>query len=390
MIRFGYVAAALLILVGLVGCGSASTTSEVSTKSSAEQQLAMKESLGRKLYFDATLSEPAGQSCASCHLPSAGFADPDSELPVSRGVNPAHFGNRNTPAIGYVGFTPEFHFDEKEGLYIGGLFYDGRAATLAEQAKGPLLNPLEMGNPDAAAVVTKVQLADYAPLFKQLYGEHAFSDTGKAYDQIADALATFEHSQFFSPFNSKYDGYLRGKVQLSASEKRGLEIFNDEKRGNCAACHPSEKLENGSHPLFTDYSYDNIGVPKLKQNPFYHLDRTFNPDGEKVIDLGLGGVLKKPEENGKFKVPTLRNVALTAPYMHNGFFNTLEEVVEFYNSRDKSHKWGRPEVADNVNDEELGDLKLSAQEMKDLVAFMQTLSDGYLPTPFIPQWQHTQ
>jgi cytochrome c peroxidase len=372
-----YASATLLVMLVLNGCGNSEATAAKEIKPSPEQLVAMKESLGRKLYFDASLSEPAGQSCASCHLPSAGFADPDGELPVSRGVDPAHFGNRNTPTTAYAAFTPEFHFDEQEGLYIGGLFHDGRAATLEAQAKGPFLNPLEMGNADAAMVVAKVAQADYAPLFKQLYGENAFSDSGKAYDQIAEAIATFERSKLFSPFSSKYDAYLEGKVQLSESEKRGLDLFNDEKKGNCAACHPSEKSEDGSHPLFTDYSYDNIGVPKLKESPFYHVDAKFNPEGDKVVDLGLGAIVKNPEENGKFKVPTLRNVALTAPYMHNGAFKTLDEVVKFYNSRDKSSKWGTPEVGENVNKDELGDLKLSAQEEKDIVAFMKTMSDGY-------------
>lgn len=372
-----YTGMVLLVMSALNGCGNNEMTAIKIQEPSPEQQLAMKESLGRKLYFDANLSEPAGQSCASCHLPTAGFADPDSELPVSRGVNPIHFGNRNTPSIAYAAFTPEFHFDEGEGLYIGGLFHDGRAATLEAQAKGPFLNPLEMGNADAAMVVAKVAQSDYAPLFKQVYGDNAFGNTGTAYDQIAAALATFERSKLFSPFNSKYDAYLAGKAQLSESEKRGMDLFNDEKRGNCAACHPSDKREDGTPPLFTDYSYDNIGVPRLKESPFYHVDAKFNPAGDKVVDLGLGGVLKKPEENGKFKVPTLRNVALTAPYMHNGSFKTLDEVVEFYNNRDKSSKWGPPEVAENVNNEELGDLKLSAQDMKDIVAFMKTLSDGY-------------
>lgn len=372
-----YASATLLVMLVLNGCGNSEATAAKEIKPSPEQLVAMKESLGRKLYFDASLSEPAGQSCASCHLPSAGFADPDSELPVSRGVSPAHFGNRNTPTAAYAAFAPEFHFDEKEGLYFGGLFHDGRAATLEAQAKGPFLNPLEMGNADAAMVVAKVAQADYAPLFKQLYGENAFADTGTAYDQIAEAIAAFERSKLFSPFSSKYDAYLEGKAQLSESEKRGLELFNDEKKGNCAACHPSEKSEDGSHPLFTDYSYDNIGVPKLKESPFYHVDARFNPEGDKVVDLGLGAIVKKTEENGKFKVPTLRNVALTAPYMHNGAFKSLEEVVEFYNSRDKSAKWGKPEVAENVNKDELSDLKLSAQEVRDIVVFMKTLSDGY-------------
>lgn len=374
-----YTGVALLAMLVLNGCGNGALTPVKEVESSPEQLVTMKASLGRKLYFDAMLSEPAGQSCASCHQPAAGFADPDSELPVSRGVNPALFGNRNTPTAAYAAFTPEFHFDEKEGLYFGGLFHDGRAATLEEQAKGPFLNPLEMGNADAAAVVAKVAQADYAPLFKQIYGENAFNNTTQAYDQVAEAIAAFERTKLFSPFSSKYDAYLQGKVQLSASEQRGLELFNDENKGNCAACHPSENQADGTPPLFTDFSYDNIGVPKLKQSPFYKVDSKFNPDGERVVDLGLGGVLHKPEENGKFRVPTLRNVALTAPYTHNGIFNTLEEVVGFYNSRDIDPGWGAPEVAENVNRDELGDLGLSADEIKDVVAFLKTLSDGYSP-----------
>lgn len=337
----------------------------------------MKEWLGRQLYFDNNLSEPAGQSCASCHLPTAGFSDPDKEIPVSRGINPEHFGNRNTPAIGYIGFNPEFHFDKEEGLYIGGFFHDGRAHTLSDQAKGPFLNPVEMGNPDAATVVGKVQNAAYAQLMKQLYGETIFTDADQAYDKIADAIAAFERSDFFQPFTSKFDYYLRGEVKLSAQEERGLKLFEDENKGNCAACHPSGRHKDGSHPLFTDYSYDNLGVPKLKASPFYHIDKAFNPDQQNFIDYGLGGVLDQQAEMGKFKVPTLRNIAKSAPYMHNGIFTTLEEVVDFYNTRDTDKKWDKPEVSANVNRDELGDLKLTKQEVADIVAFMHTLSDHY-------------
>ena len=342
-----------------------------------EQAIADKVLLGSKLFFDMSLSEPPGQACASCHLPSAGFADPDAELPVSRGVNPRHFGNRNTPTVAYAAFTPPFRFDKEEGLYLGGFFHDGRAATLEAQAKGPLLNPLEMGNAGPERVIAKVRQADYAPLFEQLYGPEAFADVAQAYDHLADAIATFERSDFFSPFSSKYDAYLRGQVELTPQEKRGLDLFEDEKKGNCAACHPSEKGEDGSHPLFTDFSYDNLGVPKLKESPFYHVDKRFNREAERVIDLGLGGVLGKVSENGKFKVPTLRNIAITAPYMHNGFFSTLEEVLDFYNSRDTDKKWPAPEVAGNVNDEEMGDLDLSREEQQALIAFLKTLTDGY-------------
>ncbi len=347
-------------------------------QSGSDQNLKLKQALGRKLYFDTGLSEPAGQACAGCHLPSTGFADPDSELPVSRGADPAHFGNRNTPTTAYAAFTPEFHYDKKEGLYIGGFFLDGRAHTMQDQAKGPFLNPLEMGNPDAASLINKVRQAKYSSMFDQVFGPGALSDVQQAFDYVADALVAFEHSNDFSPFNAKYDYYLEGEVQLTAAEQRGLELFEDEKKGNCAACHPSQKKTDGSHPLFTDYSYDNIGVPRLKDSPFYYIEKTFNPAGDQYIDLGLGRVLNQPAENGKFKVPTLRNLTKTAPYMHNGVFKTLEEVVDFYNSRDSTEKNFKPEVVENMNDEELGDLNLSKQEEQDIIAFLKTLTDGYI------------
>ena len=363
-----------LFMAGFLFLFGASSYSAAQTPALAQVD-AEKLALGRKIYFDTHLSEPAGQSCASCHLPGAGFADPDAELPVSRGVNPQRFGNRNTPTAAYVAFNPVFHFDAEEGLYKGGFFHDGRAASLEEQAKGPFLNPVEMGNEDAEAVIAKVRQADYVMLFKQVYGADSLLDVDLAYDHVADAIASFERSEFFSPFSSKYDDYLRGSVALSAQEKRGLALFEDEKKGNCAACHPSQQSPDGAMPLFTDYSYDNIGVPKLKQSPFYSIDRRFNPEGDKVVDLGLGGVLNQPSEHGKFKVPTLRNIALTAPYMHNGSFTSLENVVDFYNTRDTDDKWGEPEVVKNVNDEELGDLKLTKKDVQDLVAFLKTLSD---------------
>ncbi len=343
-----------------------------------EGRAALLERLGRALFFDASLSEPAGQACASCHAPGAGFADPDAELPLSRGADPRLFGNRNTPAIAYVAHTPEFHYDEEEGLYIGGFFLDGRAHTLEAQAKGPLLNPVEMANPDLDTLIAKVRRAPYAPLLERLHGEAVWSDPARAFDAVAEAIAAFERSAYFAPFSSKYDAYLRGEAQLSPQELRGLKLFEDEKKGNCAACHPSRPAADGTPPLFTDFSYDNLGLPRLKESPFYTIDRRYNPAGAAVVDLGLGGVLRKREEEGKFKVPSLRNVAITAPYMHNGLFGTLEEVVAFYNRRDvEPRRWGPPEVARNVNRDELGDLGLSRQEEADLVAFLKTLTDGW-------------
>jgi cytochrome c peroxidase len=153
-------------------------------------------------------------------------------------------------------------------------------------------------------------------------------------------------------------------------------LFEDEDKGNCAACHPSQPSDDGTPPLFTDFTYDNLGVPKNPENPFYYLPKFLNPSGVDFVDLGLGGTLNKPSENGKFKVPSLRNIAKTSPYIHNGLFKNLRQVVAFYNTRDVG-PWPQPEVRMNVNHDELGNLGLSEQEIDDIVAFMHTLTDGY-------------
>ena len=334
--------------------------------------------VGKLLYHDVNLSTPPGQSCASCHSPQAGFADPDRDLPVSRGVKPWLTGNRNSPTAAYAAYSPSFHFDTVDGVYVGGQFWDGRAATLEEQAKGPFLNPLEMANPDEAAVVQAVRQSEYARLFEEVFGQGALSRTEMAYDQIAEAIAAFERTAEVSPFTSKFDHSLQGTATLAAAEARGLALFNDPAKGNCAACHPSTGV-GGNPPLFTDFTYDNLGVPKNPLNPFYQLAPQYNPDGAAFVDRGLGQTTGQASEDGKFKVPTLRNLALTAPYMHNGVFATMKEVVEFYNTRDTDpQRWGAPEVAANVNQDELGNLGLSAQEVDDIVAFLGTLADGWV------------
>jgi cytochrome c peroxidase len=358
---------------------SAVTDSSVVVVSDAEKK-SLQLSLGKQIFFDKNLSSPAGQACASCHDPKTGFADPNQSNPTSQGVHKERFGNRNTPTMAYASFTPTFTFDEKEQSYVGGLFLDGRAPTLAEQAKGPFLNLVEMANPNKESVVTKVSQAEYASLFKKIYGEQAFLDNEKAYDQIAEAITVFEQSSEVNAFSSKYDYFLAGKVALTDQELLGMQLFIAPNKGNCAACHPAEKAADGSPPLFTDYTYDNLGVPKNTKSQFLHQPKEFNERGEDFIDLGLGGSaqVNNHEYNGQFKVPTLRNVALTAPYMHNGIFSSLREVMDFYNTRDVDPKWAAPEVPENVNRTELGNLGLTAQEVDALVAFMNTLTDGYV------------
>ena len=380
--------------LGLMAAAAASLLA-ATTLAAADDGVALRQArLGRLLFFDATLSEPAGQSCASCHDPAAAFTDPDTARPVSKGVHRERFGSRNAPSAMYMAFSPAFHFDKTEGHYVGGQFWDGRAATLEEQAKGPFVDPVEMANADRRAVVEKVRRTAYAGQFDEIFGKDSLAAVGPAFDRIVAAIAAFERSGELQPFTTRHDAWLQGRGRLSRQELRGLALFNDEKKGNCAACHPSQRRPDGGLPLFTDFTYDNLGVPKNPENPFYVQDKAWNPQGAQFVDRGLGGVVKRRSEDGKFKVPTLRNVARTAPYMHNGYFRTLRGVVAFYNDRDvrpackgeateaeaeKRGCWPRAEVRRNVNTEEMGQLGLSEQEVDDIVAFLQTLTDGHAP-----------
>ncbi|MDX9708788.1 MAG: cytochrome c peroxidase [Trichloromonas sp.] len=344
------------------------------------------ETLGQRLYFDKNLSINQNQSCASCHLPATGFADPMNvqdpwNSVVSLGSNPMLNGGRNSPTSGYAAFIPTFGFDDAEGLYFGGQFWDGRADTLKDQAKGPFLNPVEMAMPDEAAVIAAIadpankNYKQYVKLFASVYGiDLATLDLNdpaqvlNAYDKTAQAIAVFEQSTRFVKFNSKFDYYLAGKAKLTDQERNGLALY--EGKAMCSACHPSAATTNPDGtivpPLFSDFTYDNLGIPK-SENPLI---------AGLPVDLGLGGRLGDPAENGKFRVPSLRNIALTPPYGHNGYFATLEEIVRFYNTAGDG-TWDVPEVPENVNRDELGNLGLTPQEEADLVAFLKTLSDDY-------------
>ena len=346
-----------------------------SGNSSDEKLISAKQQLGKQIFFDTSLSSPVGQACSSCHSPSSAFTDPDKELPVSRGANPERFGQRNTPTVAYAMFSPAFHFDQEEGIFFGGQFLDGRASSLQQQAVQPFLNPLEMANPDKYSVIEKISQSSYADQFKVVYGETIFNDIELAFESVADAIASFEMSNEVNPFNSKFDLYIEGKVTFTAEEQRGLELFINPDKGNCAACHPASGDTPEQPALFTDFSYDNLGVPANPDSPFLSQDLEFNPAGSSFVDLGLGHELASINENGKFKVPSLRNVALTSPYMHNGVFNSLQQVLDFYNERNADGIV--PEALDNVNNDELGDLGLSDQEKSDIISFLKTLSDGY-------------
>jgi cytochrome c peroxidase len=405
------VAIAVLLLVSL---GAAWAQNGVS--------LSEKEELGKAIFFDETLSLEGNQSCASCHGADVGFTGPISDIndggAVYEGSKAGRFGDRKPPSAAYATQSPIFHLDKK-GTWTGGNFWDGRATgeklgnPAADQAQGPFLNPVEQALPDSACVVYEVCTATYPVTFEQVWGKEScdiawpgdvedvcavegstvsLSDEDRAksdmaYDQIALSIAAYEASPEVNAFSSKYDL----KVKLTKEEQRGRALFQG--KAKCSACHPS----NGRQPLFTDFTFDNLGVPQNPENP-----AGTAPD---FVDVGLGGFLKAAgydedvymEEWGKQKVPTLRNVDkrpaedFVKAYAHNGYFKTLEGIVHFYNTRDTlpvcpgayteaealtADCWPAPEVEENVNTDELGDLGLSEEEEAAIVAFLKTLSDG--------------
>ena len=396
------------------------------------QSLYPKEELGKAIFFDTNLSIEGNQSCASCHDPEWGFVGPDSDInaggAVYEGSIPGRFGDRKPPSAAYATLSPIFFMDKK-GLFVGGNFWDGRATgevlgnPAADQALGPFLNSVEQALPDSACVVYRVCTASYLVSFEEVWGdescdinwpedeediEEACSTEGETvalspedraksdmnYAIIGLTIAAYEDSAEVNAFSSKYDFTFSGDAKLSKEEQRGYSLFRG--KGMCHRCHPG----NGQRALFTDFTFDNLGLPQNPENP-----AGVAPD---FVDPGLGGFLKNSgydtevyePEWGKHKVPTLRGVDLrpdegsVKAYAHNGYFKTLEGIVHFYNTRDvkpvcpgpyteadalDADCWPAPEVPETVNFDELGDLGLTPEEEAAIVAFLKTLSDGFMP-----------
>ncbi len=381
--RLGPVGLLWLSVVG--SCGGGGEGGESSRDVAALGKQIDVAELGEKIFDDTGLSEPPGQACASCHDEAHGFADPRGGA-VSAGAAPGAVGFRNAPSLAYALFTPPF---SAQGP-VGGLNRDGRAAGFVDQAVRPLLNPAEMANPDVATLMSKVAAAPYAEDFRRIFGADVFNDPDRAFEHLREALAAYEQTDEFQRFDSKFDLVKRGEAQFTPQEQLGFELFNDPEKGNCAACHPA----SGSRPLFTDFTYDTFGVPRNPAIPA-NRDPAFS-------DLGLCGPartdLGDPSLCGAFKVPTLRNVAVTAPYFHNGRFQTLREVVDFYVTRDTNpERWYPggskfddlpPQYRGNVNTEEVpydrkpGESpRLNEDEIDAVVAFLGTLTDGYGGSP---------
>ncbi len=349
--------------------------------------------LGKDLFFDTRLSNPAGMACATCHDPAAAFTFPDSKINeafgVAPGIVPGRFGNRKVPTITYNAYTPPGPtYSDTFGTYVGGFFWDGRAHDLASQVPFPLLNPNEMNNvvhnvASPALVVKHVSQAPYAGLFRQIYGKNVFSlPATQVVQLIGLAIQAYEETPEVSPFTSKYDAYLLGRAKLSDSEMNGLQLVTgsttgrpggpaSKKNAQCAACHGIPSDPTTGPDLWSFYCYVNIGVPKNPNNPYYKMTNTksnplgYNPLGADYVDLGLGDfaypLVNLPPGNigptgngqgdflavnGTFKAPTLRNVDkrprpdFVKAYMHNGAFKSLPEVVHFYNTRNLTTRPG--------------------------------------------------
>lgn len=340
-------------------------------------------SLGELLYFDTDLSYNRTQSCATCHNPERGFVDDRDNgigAMVSLGDDGKSLGERNAPTAAYARYSPHFGFDAKKQRYRGGQFLDGREATLAAQAGGPPMNPVEMGMPSKTVVFERLKEKPiYVEAFTRLYGTEVFADAPTAYGAMTRAIAAFEKTPFFAPFDSKYDRYLRGEYELSDLEDLGQSLFFSNNNTNCAACHVL-KGEGRKGETFSNYEYHNIGVPS---NPVLF--------ARGVVEQGFRdkGLLNHPEIDteehaGAFKVPTLRNVAVTGPYMHNGVFKELWTVVAFYDHFNNPERalnpetgvpWGAPEIVQTVNREDLKAKRLTDRKIDALVAFLKTLTD---------------
>lgn len=348
-------------------------------------EMSSAESLGKALFFDTSLSANRTESCSSCHSPDQAFTDPRETLAgraASLGDDGTSIGDRNAPTAAYAAFAPAFGKD-RNGAWHGGMFHDGRASTLEDQAGGPPLNPIEMGMPNKAAVVARLkENPEYVRAFAALYGAGVLDDADKGYAAMTEALATFERTAEFSPFDSRYDRALRGEVKLTDEEELGRTLFFSNQFTNCSQCHRLNAFPDGKQETFTNYAFHNIGVPENAAL------RAIN--GVSSRDLGLyqnAAVNKDEAQKGKFKVPTLRNVAVTGPYMHNGVFKDLRTVVLFYNkynskaarrqiNPESGAAWAPPEVDGTLSMKELeSGPPLKDKEIDALVAFLKTLTD---------------
>lgn len=362
--------------------------------------------LGKALFFDPALSASGKQSCASCHSPTHAYGPPNDLSVQLGGADMRKTGVRAAPSLRYIQNVPAFteHFYENDGNDsedqgpTGGYTWDGRVSSTHDQARIPLLSAHEMANGTQAAVVAKLRNGRHAQVFRQVFGNDILDNEDTAFRAALMVLEVFQQtpSEFY-PYDSKYDAFLRKQVKLSPQEMRGLQVFADPAKGNCASCHVSAIKQDGAFPAFTDFGHIAVGVPR---------NRTLAANADpKFFDLGLCGpdrtdLKDRADYCGRFRTPSLRNVALRKTFFHNGAIHSLEDAVRFYAQRDTQPQKWYPRKADgtvdkfddlpaqyrtNVNMErpfggKPGDKPvLSEADVRDIVAFLKTLTDGYRP-----------
>lgn len=380
---------ALVGIITLAGCGDAASEALSFADVSA---------LGEAFFADVNFSRARTQACATCHDPERAFTDgrPDPSTGLvsatSLGDDGFSLGARNAPSAAYASLAPAFAYGERRRFHkqrqhrvyagaLGGQFWDGRAATLEEQAGGPPLNPAEMNMPNKAAILERIREdARYVDAMASFFGEGVLDDGERAYAAFTQAIAAYERSETFAPFDSRYDRSLRGEVLLSSLELTGKALFFSQFT-NCSICHqlrsqgdPAERLQEP----FTGYEYHNLGIPAN--------DALRAQTKGSQADPGLAVHGDKPaEEQGQFKVPTLRNVAVTGPYMHNGVFRNLRTVIAFYDHHNNPARatnpetgqaWREPETPGTVARTllEVGD-PLRDTQIDALVCFLRALTD---------------
>jgi cytochrome c peroxidase len=400
-----------LVLLGAVAnAGVTAATESGMTRAQAFARAAALEVLGRKMFSDPSLSASGKMSCSTCHDPKRAFGPPNALDVQLGGRDMKQPGTRAVPSLTYLQVVPQFaeHYyesdDEGDASVdngpTGGLTWDGRADRGRDQARIPLLSPIEMANDGEATVAAKIRQASYATEFGKIFGAEALKNDARTFAAAIEALEVFEQSERdFYPYTSKYDAYLAGRAKLTEQEARGLSLFNDEKKGHCANCHRSAVDNDGTSPQFTDYGLIALGIPR-NRNILANADPNY-------FDLGACGPLRTDlashsEYCGLFRTPSLRNVALRKTFYHNGAEHDLRKAVEFYVERDTAPEKWYPRGADgkvakfddlpekywdNINNEppfggKPGDKPpLSPVEIDDIVAFLKTLTDGYKPVP---------
>ncbi len=345
-----YLWACFCLCLAAAGCNRSISGAPGELSSDSSQALSPVAALGRQIFFDDSLSASGKVACATCHNPRFAYGPPDGRAVRFGGADLKSPGTRTVPSLRYTldraprwahvrAYSEVERLTETDDAPAGGFAWDGRFDGLHAQAMVPLFVSNEMANRDASDFATKLFRAHYADSFKAVFGKDIFKDPDLAVEKATYALERFEiEDKSFHPYSSKFDAWMDGKASLTAQELRGKQLFDNPDRGNCASCHRDDRGADGSHPVFTDFQFEALGVPRNLEIPA-NQDPTY-------FDMGLCGPLrtdaasKNPTYCGLFKTPTLRNVTIRRAFFHNGRFHTLREALRFYVQRDTNpERW---------------------------------------------------